>query len=111
MAKTVPTGYRDFVNSVNDGLSSATVTTPEVLVAKSSDGGVYYGRWRHIEITNAIDLASDTFKILDHCTFEEKYLDLTPFGATYPDDKLVTAQFTEIKIPLGSTLKILAYKS
>lgn len=111
MAKTVPAGYRDFMNTATAGIESSMRATWEVLVAKSEDDGIYYGRWNYVEIYNAGDLASDTFKGIDNVTGEEKYYDsLAPIGILMPDATVKPGFFTEIKIPAGSTLKIIAYK-
>lgn len=108
---TTPTGYREFTkNNAEEAMRASGITTPEILVGKSANSGVYEGRWRFITIYNAQELASDTFTCIDSVTGAEIVIDFTALGTLIPDGTTYPGMYTKIKIPESSTLKLIAWK-
>lgn len=108
---TTPTGYREFTkNNAEEAMRASGITTPEILVGKADDDGVYEGRWRFITIFNAQDLASDTFTCIDSVTGAEVSPNFVPLAVILPDDTTYPGMYTKIKIPESSSLIIIAWK-
>jgi len=108
---TTPTGYREFTkNNAEEAMRASGITTPEILVGKAEDDGVYEGRWRFVTIFNAQDLASDTFTCIDSVIGNEIVIDFTALGMLIPDGTTYPGMYIKIKIPESSTLKLIAWK-
>jgi len=102
---TTPTGYREFTkNNAEEAMRASGITTPEILIAKAEDDGVYEGRWRFVTIFNAQDLASDTFTCIDVVTGAEVSPSFVPLSAS---NALIQSTVIAIISPLYTHLYIL----
>jgi hypothetical protein len=108
---TTPTGYREFTNNnAEEAMRASGITTPEILVGKEEDDGIYEGRWRFVTIFNAQDLASDTFTCIDVVTGSEVSPNFVPLSAILPENSTYPCMWTKIKIPESSSLVVIAWK-